>query len=143
MSSLFTRIRQGELPGHIVWDDGQCFAILTLKPIREGHLLVIPHQEVDHWYDMPASLSAHVFGVARLLSLTLKGLFPCEKVGMMVAGLEVRHTHLHLIPITAIADLNFSLAQDRDDALQLQTARKLRDALRADGESSVPAEPDQ
>ena len=52
MSSLFTKIRQGELPGHLLWDDGRCFAILTIKPIREGHLLVIPHQEVDHWDDM-------------------------------------------------------------------------------------------
>jgi histidine triad (HIT) family protein len=71
----------------------------------------------------------------------MKALFPCEKVGMMIAGLEVRHAHLHLIPVTAIADLNFSLAQDRDDVLQLQTAHTLRDALRAAGESSVPAEP--
>ena len=141
MSSLFTRIRQGELPGHIVWDDGQCFAILTLKPIREGHLLVIPREEVDHWYDMPAPLNAHVFGVARLLSQTMKALFPCEKVGMMIAGLEVRHAHLHLIPVTAIADLNFSLAQDRDEVLQRQTAQKLRDALRAAGYGNIPAEP--
>ena len=140
MSSLFTRIRQGELPGHIVWDDDLCFAILTLKPIREGHLLVIPREEVDHWYDMDAALNAHVFGVARLLSQTMKRLFPCEKVGMMIAGLEVRHAHLHLIPITAIADLNFSHAQDRDDALQAETAFTLRSALRDAGYTSVPAE---
>lgn len=133
MSSLFTRIRQGELPGHLVWDDGRCFAMLTIKPIREGHLLVIPHEEVDHWYDMDASLNAHVFEVARLLSQQLRALFPCEKVGMMIAGLEVRHTHLHLIPVTAIADLNFALAQDRSDAEQALTAEKIRQALRTAG----------
>ena len=140
MSSLFTRIRQGELPGHIVWDDGRCFAMLTIKPIREGHLLVIPHEEVDHWYDMDSALNAHVFEVTRLLSQTQRSLFPCEKVGLMIAGLEVRHAHLHLIPVTAIADLNFALAQDRDDALQAQTAKRLRQALRAAGHTSVPAE---
>lgn len=138
MSSLFTRIRQGELPGHIVWDDGRCFAMLTIKPIREGHLLVIPHQEVDHWYDMDSTLNAHVFEVGRVLSQTLRSLFPCEKVGLMIAGLEVRHTHLHLIPITAIADLNFALAQDRDDALQQLTAARIRQALRASGHNCVP-----
>lgn len=140
MSSLFTRIRQGELPGHIVWDDDQCFAILTLKPIREGHVLVIPREEVDHWYDMDAALTAHVFGIARVLSQTMKQLFPCQKVGMMIAGLEVRHAHVHLIPITEIADLNFSLAQDRDNALQAETAFNFRRALRDAGYTSVPAE---
>jgi histidine triad (HIT) family protein len=140
MSSLFTRIREGELPGHIVWDDGRCFAMLTIKPIREGHLLVIPHEEVDHWYDMDSQLNAHVFEVARLLSQTQRALFPCEKVGMMIAGLEVRHAHLHLIPITAIADLDFALAQDREDSLQAQTANRIRQALRAAGHTSVPAD---
>jgi diadenosine tetraphosphate (Ap4A) HIT family hydrolase len=139
MSSLFTRIRQGELPGHKVWDDGRCFAILTIKPIREGHLLVIPYEEVDHWCDMDADLNAHVFEVARVLSQQLNALFPCEKVGMMIAGLEVRHTHLHLIPITAIADLNFALAQDRSDEAQAVTAEKIRQALRSAGYSEQAA----
>lgn len=133
MSSLFTRIRLGELPGHVVWDDGRCFAMLTIKPIREGHLLVIPHDEVDHWYDMDSSLNAHVFEVARLLSQQLRALFPCEKIGMMIAGLEVRHTHLHLIPVTAIADLNFALAQERSEAEQAVTANKIRHALQMAG----------
>jgi histidine triad (HIT) family protein len=140
MSSLFSRIRLGELPGHIVWDDGLCFVLLTIKPIREGHLLVIPHQEVDHWYDMDSALNAHVFAVARLISQTQRALFPCEKVGMMIAGLEVRHTHLHLIPISAIADLNFALAQDRDNTLQRQTANQIRRALRDAGHTSVPTD---
>jgi histidine triad (HIT) family protein len=138
MSSLFTRIRQDELPGHVLWDDGRCFAILTIKPIREGHLLVIPHEEVDHWDEMDAALNAHVFQVASILSRTLRNLFPCEKVGMMVAGLEVRHTHLHLIPINAISDLNFALAQEREEEAQYGTACHIRQALRDAGHQSVP-----
>jgi histidine triad (HIT) family protein len=140
MSSLFTKIRQGEIPGHILWDDGLCFAILTIKPIREGHLLVIPHAEVDHWDEMDAALSTHAFGVARLLSRTLRALFPCEKVGMMIAGLEVRHAHIHLTPIVAISDLNFAMAQERDDTAQRLTAQKIRQALRDAGHSAVPVD---
>ncbi len=140
MSSLFTRIRQGELPGHILWDDGSCFAMLTIKPIREGHLLVIPHQEVDHWDEMDDALTEHVFKVSRLLSRTLRQLFPCEKTAMMIAGLEVRHAHIHLFPVTAISDLNFALAQERADDQQLATAQKIRGALRAAGHIAVPAD---
>ena len=140
MSSLFTRIRQGELPGHLLWNDGTCFAILTIKPIREGHLLVIPHQEVDHWDDMDEALTQHVFTVSRLLSRTMRSLFPCEKVGMMIAGLEVRHAHIHLVPITAISDLNFSLAQERDEEAQCLTAARIRQSLRDAGHQYVPAD---
>ena len=140
MSSLFTRIRQGELPGHVLWDDGRCFAILTIKPIRVGHLLVIPYDEVDHWDDMDAELNAHVFNVANTLSRALRELFPCEKVGMMIAGLEVRHAHIHLVPITTISDLNFALAREREEEAQLGTACRIRQALRDAGHPSVPDE---
>ncbi|WP_237132655.1 HIT family protein [Pseudohongiella sp. O18] len=140
MSSLFTRIRQGELPGHLLWNDGTCFAILTIKPIREGHLLVIPHQEVDHWDDMDEALTQHVFTVSRLLSRTMRSLFSCEKVGMMIAGLEVRHAHIHLVPIKAISDLNFSLAEERDEEAQRLTAARIRQSLRDAGHQHVPAD---
>lgn len=140
MSSLFNRIRQGDLPGHVLWDDGTCFAILTIKPIREGHLLVIPHQEVDHWDDMSPALNAHIFGVASLLSRAMRSLFPCEKVGMMIAGLEVRHAHIHLIPVTAISDLNFALAQEREEEAQLGTACRIRQFLRDAGHQAAPDE---
>ena len=139
MSSLFTRIRQGELPGHLLWNDGTCFAILTIKTIREGLLLVIPHQEVDHWDDMDVALTQHVFTVSRLLSRTMRSLFPCEKVGMMIAGLEVRHAHIHLVPIKAISDLNFSLAEERDEEAQRLTAARIRQSLRDAGPQHVPA----
>lgn len=140
MSSLFTRIRQGELPGHLLWNDGTCFAILTIKPIREGHLLVIPHHEVDHWDDMDEALTQHVFTVSRLLSRTMRSLFSCEKVGMMIAGLEVRHAHIHLVPIKAISDLNFSLAEERDEEAQQLTAARIRQSLRDAGHQHVPAD---
>lgn len=133
MSSQLTRIRLGESPGHLLWDDGTCFSMLAGRPISEGHLLVVPHLEVDHWDEMDEALNAHCFGVASLLSRRLRSLFQCEKVGMMIAGLETRHAHIHLLPINALSDLNFSLARERDDALQVATAERIRAALRADG----------
>ncbi|ALO47596.1 HIT family protein [Pseudohongiella spirulinae] len=140
MSSLFTQIRLGQLPGHLLWDDGRCFAILTIKPINEGHLQLIPHEEVDHWDDMSPELTAHIFQVASTLSKTLRKLFPCEKTGLMIAGLEVRHAHLHLFPINAISDLDFSKAKDRADDAQKLTADKIRAALQEQGLTSVPAD---
>jgi|SRR5690554_386410 len=137
MSSQLTRIRLGESPGHLVWDDGTCFAILNTKPISEGHLLVVPYQEVDHWDEMDQTLNAHCFDVASRLSRTLRALFPCEKVGMMIAGLETRHAHIHLLPISALSDLNFALARERDDTLQSATANRIRQALRDAGQAHV------
>ena len=63
--SIFTQILAGEIPGHFVWEDEQCFAIMTIQPIREGHLLVIPKQEINHWDDVPAPLAAHLMQVAQ------------------------------------------------------------------------------
>ena len=83
MSSPLTAVRLGEQPGHLVWDDGTCFAMLNAKPVSEGHLLVVPYEEVDHWDDMDAALNAHCFGVAAMLSRHLRALFPCEKTGMI------------------------------------------------------------
>ena len=140
MASQLTRIRLGELPGHLVWDDGTCFAMLTVKPISEGHLLVVPYQEVDHWDEMDGGLNAHCFGVASQLSRVLRSLFPCEKIGVLIAGLETRHAHIHLLPISALSDLNFALARERDDTLQAATAKRIRAALREAGLAHVTGE---
>ncbi len=137
MSSIFTQIVKGSLPGHVLWQDEHCYCILTLKPIREGHVLLIPHAEIDFWDDIPEAVSAHMFIVAQNISRTLRSLFPCAKIGMMIAGLEVRHAHMHLFPINALTDLDFSLARERDDAVQLQTANRIRTALAAAGYSAA------
>lgn len=130
MPTLFTRIIQGELPGRFVWRDDQVVAFLTIAPIRPGHTLVVPIAEVDHWIDMPPALAHRVTDVAMAVSRGIQQAFPCAKVGLMVAGLEVPHTHLHLVPIERIADLNFALqdAQARPEDLD-QAARRIRAAL--------------
>ncbi len=129
MASIFTRIMQGELPGHFVWEDDRCVAIMTLNPMKPGHLLVIPREEIDHWDDLPAALSAHLMSVSQKLAKALKRAFPCERVGMMIVGLEVPHVHLHLVPIEAMQDIRLEgLPQAEPDALA-QAAARIREAL--------------
>ena len=140
MSSLFTRIVNGELPGQVLWQDELCYSILTIKPIREGHVLVIPRMEIDHWDEIPETTTEHLFVVAQKISRVLRSLFPCAKIGMMIAGLEVRHAHIHLFPIDALSDLDFSLASMRDEEAQRITANRIRKALRDLGYNAVTAE---
>lgn len=111
MPSIFTQIINGELPGRFVWKDDEVVAFLTTAPMNPGHTLVVPRQEIDYWIDMPAALAAQVMEVAQTVSRAIQQAFDPEKVGLIVAGLEVRHVHLHLVPINAISDLNF----DRQD----------------------------
>ncbi|MCG6657563.1 HIT family protein [Halomonas campisalis] len=131
MASIFTRIIEGEIPGHFVWEDDRCVAIMTLNPMKPGHLLVIPRQEVDHWDDLPADLTAHLMGVSQTLAKALKRAYPCERVGMLVVGLEVPHVHIHLVPIDAMQDIRVEgLAQAESEALA-EAAERIRQALPA------------
>ena len=104
MTSVFTRILQGELPGRFVWKDEQCAAFLSIEPLRPGHTLLVPRAEIDHWIDVPEALHAHLAGVARTLGQAMQAAFEPAKVGVMIAGLEVRHVHWHLIPIHELGD---------------------------------------
>lgn len=108
MPTLFTRIINREIPGRFVYEDPQCVAFLTVAPIRPGHTLVVPRLEVDHWVDAPEPLTAHLFIAAQKVARAIQKAFPCTKVGMMVAGLEVPHLHIHLTPIDSIDDMNFA-----------------------------------
>ena len=130
MASIFTRILDGELPGRFVYRDDRCFAILTIAPLRPGHTLVIPNEEIDHWIDVPEDLSAHLFPVAQKISKAIQESFQPRKVGLVIAGIEVPHTHLHLIPIHELRDLNFE-NQDKnpDPAMMDQAAETLRKAI--------------
>jgi histidine triad (HIT) family protein len=130
MPSLFTKIIQGEIPGRFVYRDDRCVAFLTIAPLKPGHTLVVPIQEVDHWIDMPPDLAAHVFAVAQKVAHAIQTTFQPTKVGLIIAGLEVRHTHLHLSPIWAIGDLNFANQQQNPDPAMMDDAmHRLRKAL--------------
>jgi diadenosine tetraphosphate (Ap4A) HIT family hydrolase len=133
MSSLFTRIIVGELPGHFVWKDAEATAFLTIQPIREGHLLVVPRAEVDHWDDLPEPLAAHLMVVAQRIARALKTLYRPQRVGLVIAGLEVPHTHLHVIPIDGMGDLSFARARHASNEQLGKTAADIRAALREAG----------
>ena len=129
MPTLFTRIIAGELPGRFVWRDPRAVAFLSIAPLRPGHTLVVPRAEVDHWLDLPPELAAHLMVVALQVGTGIHRAFPCRKVGMMIAGLEVPHTHLHLSPIDALHDLDFDRQRPADGPTLDDVAAKLRAAL--------------
>lgn len=138
MATLFTKIIDGELPGRFVWKDDRAVAFMTIAPVKAGHVLVVPREEIDHWIDMPKDLAAHVMDVAQSVGKAIQRAFSPERVGVMVAGLEVPHVHLHLIPIDAIADLDFKKQNPNVPAEELDAAAaKIRAALRELGYAQV------
>ncbi|GAA5525604.1 putative HIT-like protein Rv0759c [Microbulbifer aestuariivivens] len=129
MASIFTQIMNGDLPGHFIWRDEQVVAIMTISPIKPGHCLVIPVEEINHWDEVPEALSAHLMHVAQRVSRGLKAVYNPKRVGVMVAGLEVPHTHLHLIPVEALDDFDFSKQQPAESEVLAEEAGKIRAAL--------------
>ncbi len=136
MPSIFTRIINGELPGRFVWRDDRCVAFLSISPLRAGHTLVLPIEEVDHWLDLDSDLAAHLTLVSQKIGRAIQRAFNPTKVGLMVAGLEVLHVHLHLVPIQDIHDLDFARQDRNPDPTALdQAADRIREALRELGYS--------
>jgi histidine triad (HIT) family protein len=132
--TLFTRIIGGDLPGRFVWKDDRCVAFLSIHPLKPGHTLVVPRAEVDHWIDLEPDLAAHLIGVARSIGVALQREFRPTKVGLMIAGLEVPHTHLHLVPIDGLGDLDFSRQNLDSKPEDLdRAAERLRRSLHALG----------
>jgi histidine triad (HIT) family protein len=139
MATVFSRIIQGELPARFVWSDGRCVAFLSINPLRRGHVLVVPRVEVDHWLDLDADEWAHLTAVSKDIGRALQHVYKPEKVGMMLAGLEVPHVHVHLVPIDTLADLNFARAEVNPDPAALDSAAdEIRAALRELGYDQVP-----
>jgi diadenosine tetraphosphate (Ap4A) HIT family hydrolase len=130
MPTIFTRIIEGELPGRFVWRDDQVVAFLSINPLQPGHTLVVPIVEVDHWIDLDDELVGHLMQVARRVAAAQQAVFEPVRVGLMIAGLEVPHTHLHVVPIRGVHDLDFSNAVADPDPAQLdRAAEQLREAL--------------
>ncbi len=141
MPTIFTRIIDGEIPGRFVWSDDICIAMLDIRPLHPGHTLVIPRTEVDHWIDLPPESAAHLMTVAHHIGNALKAVVGARRVGLMIAGFEVPHTHVHVAPIDSMADLDFRNADTSAKADELDSmANALREALVAAGHgASVPS----
>lgn len=108
MSSIFTKIINGEIPSYKIAEDEKCYAFLDISPLAEGHTLVVPKQEVDYIFDLEDELLTHLHLFAKKVAKAMKEVIECEKIGMAVIGLDVRHTHIHLVPLKEVGDLNFA-----------------------------------
>lgn len=138
MASIFTKIINGELPGRFVWKDEKAVVFLTINPVKPGHVLVVPREEVDHWIDLDSALAAHLMVVAQAVGKAIQKAFEPVKVGSALVGIEVPHVHIHLIPIDAISDLDFGRANPNPRPEDLDAAaEKIRAELRALGYSEV------
>lgn len=141
MSTLFTRIIEGELPGRFVWKDRDVVAFLSIGPLAEGHTLVVPREEVDKWTDASPELLAKITLVAQTIGQAQMDAFDAPRAGMIIAGFEINHMHLHVWPSHSEAEYDFKRAQhDPDPEVMDAAAEKIRAALRAAGHGErVPA----
>jgi len=141
MATLFTRIIEGEIPATFVWKDDQSVAFMSINPLRPGHTLVVPREEVDHWIDCPPALREHLLEVARQIGKAQQKAFRPERIGLVIAGLEVPHLHLHVVPINGVADLEFTRAAKSvtREALE-ESASSIRYVLRSMGSTGVVEE---
>jgi histidine triad (HIT) family protein len=118
MTTIFSRIIDGEIPGTFVHRDDRCVAFMSINPLARGHVLVVPIDEIDHWIDAPSDLVGHLFNVVHRIGRAQRQAFDCQRVGVIVAGYEVPHAHIHVIPTDHMGQLSFANAAtsvDHDD----------------------------
>ena len=108
MSSIFTKIINREIPGHIVAENEDFIAFLDVSPLVSGHTLVVPKKETDYIFDLDDQTLADLNIFAKKVAIAVKEVIPCLRVGVAVIGLEVPHTHVHLVPLNTMDDINFS-----------------------------------
>ena len=130
MSSIFTKIINGEIPSHKITENDTFYAFLDIRPIAPGHTLVIPKVEIDHFFDLNNDILSHYLPFAKPIAKAIEKVVQCDRVGLMVAGLEVPHAHLHLVPINGIGDLSFAnAAPESNDNLTIM-AEKIKNQLK-------------
>jgi histidine triad (HIT) family protein len=129
MASIFTKIVRGELPCHKILEDEKFLAFLEIKPVNPGHTLVIPKKEVDYFFDLDEATLGEIMVFSKKVAWVIQKAFPCRKVGVIVAGLEVPHAHVHLIPILhSLSELSFSRARAAENRELAEAAEKIRQA---------------
>jgi histidine triad (HIT) family protein len=129
MPSIFTRIVAREIPAHILHEDSDFLAFLDVRPIREGHSLVISKAEVPDLFDLPESLLAGLLPFARPVARAIQQVTQATRIGIAVIGLEVPHAHMHLVPIDGLHDLDFRRARPAAEEQLAATAERIRAAL--------------
>jgi histidine triad (HIT) family protein len=129
MASIFTKIINGEIPGHVLYRDNECVAFLSIEPLTEGHTLIVPIEEVDHWIDLDPDLAAHLMGIAQRVGQAIDALYSPRRVGLMIVGDEVPHVHIHVTPISSARDLDFANAGTATSEELAAVADRLREAI--------------
>lgn len=130
MPTIFTRIINREIPGYIVAEDEKYIAFLDINPLVVGHTLVVPKQEVDYIFDMDDDGLAGLNVFAKKVARAIRKAVPCKRIGVAVIGLEVPHTHIHLIPMTTVNDTNFTRPKlTPSKEVLAETAEKIKAAL--------------
>ena len=130
MPSVFTKIINGELPGRFVYEDNEFAAFLTIAPVTQGHTLVVPRAEIDQWQDIDADVFDRLMAVSRLVGKAVRLAFDAPRAGLLIAGLEVPHLHVHVFPAYSLGDFNIGGADPNPSQESLDEAQaKIRDAL--------------
>lgn len=131
MPSIFSKIVAGDIPAYKVAESNDFLAFLDISPLTEGHLLVIPKKEVDQLFDLDDETYAGLQLFAKIVATGLKKAIPCNRIGVVVMGLEVPHAHIHLIPMNEANDINFTNAKKQFTPEQFEaTVEKIKEALR-------------
>ncbi|MBE0650927.1 MAG: HIT family protein [Bacteroidales bacterium] len=107
MATIFTRIVNGEIPSYKIAETEDYYAFLDINPLAKGHTLVIPKKEIDYIFNVDDDLLAGMLPFAKKVGRAIEAVVPCKRIGVTVIGLEVPHTHIHLIPINSIYDMDF------------------------------------
>lgn len=130
MTTIFSRIIAGEIPGTFVHRDDRCVAFMSINPLAYGHVLVVPVDEIDHWIDLSDELVAHLFAVTHRIGRAQQRAFGCARVGVIIAGYEVPHAHVHVIPTDHMGQLSFANAATSVDHDEIESAAAaIRSAL--------------
>jgi diadenosine tetraphosphate (Ap4A) HIT family hydrolase len=131
MTSVFSRIVAGELSARFVWQDPQVVAFLSNAPLRPGHTLVVPRQEVDQWTDVDVDLLGACVRVAQTVGKAIQRAWDAPRAGLVVAGFEIPHMHIHVFPTWGLADFDFARVDPNPDPTELdEAAGAIRAALR-------------
>ena len=134
MPSVFTHIINGDLPGRFVWKDGVSVGFMTIAPVTPGHVLVVPRKEIDHWEQIDTPTFTHMTDVSQKIGRAVKDAFDAPRMGMLIAGLEVPHLHIHVVPAHSLESFDLTKADQNPSPESLDdAAERIRVSLRALG----------
>ena len=129
MSSIFSKIINGDIPSHQIAEDENCYAFLDINPLAKGHTLAVPKKEVDYIFDLDETTLSQLMTFSKKVAQKIESVIPCARIGISVVGLEVPHAHVHLIPINNVSDMNFERPKlDMDEQTMIDVAKAIREA---------------